>query len=273
MNFTEIEMLRWAKVHESKISPLANKETASIGTSYNYSREDHVHPLEEATDTTLGAVKVSSTLPLADIKSGSIGTSMKYSREDHKHPLITATDTVYGKVLASTANPLENAVTASPGTSYKYSREDHKHPYSTLSYLKSSNYNGQTTNLAVNGIIAFDTAEVVTGSLFTITNNKVTIKQSTNAVRINIHVGKVDFTSAGSFYFRLYDETNSQLVGVSGGVSTVATTASTAGGSDIVYTFIPSAQTTLYGKITTSSGTPTEIYDSWIEVQEIPLKY
>lgn len=232
MKIPHIIALKLSKTNESKSLPLASKETADIGVSYNYSREDHVHPLEEATTTTLGSVKISSSLPLANAATAKIGTSTKYSREDHVHPLIQS------------------------------------------SYLKVRNDNGQTTNLAVNGILTVDTAELATGSLFSFdANSKITIQPTTNIVKIIFHLGKVDFSTSGSLYFKLYNQTSSSLVGNSAGSETVSSSNNIIGSSDVSYSFIPSVQTVLYAKITSVTGTPVSIHDSWIEVIEIPNKY
>ncbi|KAA6371604.1 MAG: hypothetical protein EZS28_032869, partial [Streblomastix strix] len=50
--------------------------TATAGISTEYSRGDHIHPLN-----------VTTTIPISDSASVSVGTTNYYARNDHSHPL------------------------------------------------------------------------------------------------------------------------------------------------------------------------------------------
>ncbi|KAA6401053.1 MAG: hypothetical protein EZS28_003421 [Streblomastix strix] len=96
--------------------------TATAGVSTEYSRGDHVHPLN-----------ITTTIPISDSASGSVGSTNYYARNDHSHPLnITTTilpqDSVSGSVETNASNiPIVNGVGAN-GTSAFYARQDHIHP-------------------------------------------------------------------------------------------------------------------------------------------------
>ncbi|KAA6363626.1 MAG: hypothetical protein EZS28_040847, partial [Streblomastix strix] len=112
----------------------------SAGTSNEYARGDHQHPLQVSTvlpakDTANGEVGVAITyarsdhthhvnlsndIPLKDTGTGTAGTANIYASTTHQHPL---------NVDPTTANvPLVNATAAANGTSDFYSRNDHVHP-------------------------------------------------------------------------------------------------------------------------------------------------
>ncbi|KAA6370683.1 MAG: hypothetical protein EZS28_033792, partial [Streblomastix strix] len=112
----------------------------SAGTSNEYARGDHQHPLQISTvlpakDTANGEVGVATTyarsdhthhvnlsndIPLKDTGTGTAGTANIYASTTHQHPL---------NVDPTTANvPLVNATAAANGTSDFYSRNDHVHP-------------------------------------------------------------------------------------------------------------------------------------------------
>ncbi|KAA6380797.1 MAG: hypothetical protein EZS28_023677 [Streblomastix strix] len=79
--------------------------TVTAGTSTEYSREDHVHPLNISTNT-----------PNSDTASGSVGTSVNYARSDHSH-----------LINISTSIALQDSTSGSVGTSNQYARSDHSH--------------------------------------------------------------------------------------------------------------------------------------------------
>ncbi|KAA6321589.1 MAG: hypothetical protein EZS28_054536, partial [Streblomastix strix] len=119
----------------------AESGTAWIaGTSNEYARGDHQHPLQVSTvlpakDTAVGEEGVANTyarsdhthhvnlgnsVPKKDTGTGTGGTSNVYASATHQHPL---------NVDPTTANvPLVNATAAANGTSDFYSRNDHVHP-------------------------------------------------------------------------------------------------------------------------------------------------
>ncbi|KAA6383744.1 MAG: hypothetical protein EZS28_020728 [Streblomastix strix] len=120
----------------------------SAGTSNEYARGDHQHPLQVSTvlpakDTANGEVGVATTyarsdhthhvnlsndVPLKDTGTGTAGTANIYASTTHQHPL---------NVDLTTANvPLVNATAAANGTSDFYSRNDHVHPQQ-LTYDKN----------------------------------------------------------------------------------------------------------------------------------------
>ncbi|KAA6359573.1 MAG: hypothetical protein EZS28_044900, partial [Streblomastix strix] len=89
----------------SDATPLSDG-TAVAGYSTEYSRGDHVHPLN-----------VTSTIPISDSASGSVGTTNYYARNDHSHPL-----------NITTSIPPQDSVSGSVGTTNYYARNDHSHP-------------------------------------------------------------------------------------------------------------------------------------------------
>ncbi|KAA6378791.1 MAG: hypothetical protein EZS28_025683 [Streblomastix strix] len=89
----------------SYATPLSDG-TATAGISTEYSRGDHVHPLN-----------VTTTIPISDSASGSVGTTNYYARNDHSHPLN----------ITTTTPPLDSANGAVDTTNY-YARNDHSHP-------------------------------------------------------------------------------------------------------------------------------------------------
>ncbi|KAA6381224.1 MAG: hypothetical protein EZS28_023247 [Streblomastix strix] len=81
----------------------------SAGTSNEYARGDHQHPLQ-----------ISTVLLAKDTANGTAGTANIYASAAHQHPL---------NVDPTTANvPLVNVTAAANGTSDFYSRNDHIHP-------------------------------------------------------------------------------------------------------------------------------------------------
>ncbi|KAA6383017.1 MAG: hypothetical protein EZS28_021454, partial [Streblomastix strix] len=80
--------------------------TAAAGISTEYSRGDHVHPLN-----------ITSTIPISDSASGSVGTANYYARSDHSHPIN----------ITTTISPQDSA-SGSVGTANYYARNDHSHP-------------------------------------------------------------------------------------------------------------------------------------------------
>ncbi|KAA6398888.1 MAG: hypothetical protein EZS28_005588 [Streblomastix strix] len=89
----------------SDATPLADG-TATAGISTEYSRGDHVHPLN-----------VTTTIPISDSASGSVGTTNYYARNDHSHPL-NITNSI----------PPQDSASGSVGTTNYYARNDHSHP-------------------------------------------------------------------------------------------------------------------------------------------------
>ncbi|KAA6366126.1 MAG: hypothetical protein EZS28_038347, partial [Streblomastix strix] len=119
--------------------PLVDSGTGVAGTSNEYSRGDHKHPLQ-----------VSDVLPSKDTSVGNVGQASSYARSDHQHPIQTvntipvtdSTDGSYGTVDSYTRNdhshpinvqtnasiiPIVDGVGAN-GTSAYYARHDHVHP-------------------------------------------------------------------------------------------------------------------------------------------------
>ncbi|KAA6379034.1 MAG: hypothetical protein EZS28_025438, partial [Streblomastix strix] len=79
--------------------------TVTAGTSTEYSRGDHILPLNTSTTT-----------PNSDSANGAVGTSVNYARSDHSHPINISSDL-----------PLQYS-TGSVGTSNYYATSDHQHP-------------------------------------------------------------------------------------------------------------------------------------------------
>ncbi|KAA6363289.1 MAG: hypothetical protein EZS28_041184, partial [Streblomastix strix] len=89
----------------SDATPLSDG-SANAGIRTEYSRGDHVHPLN-----------ITSTIPVSDSASGSVGTANYYARSDHSHP-INVTTTI----------PPQDSASGSVGTANYYARSDHSHP-------------------------------------------------------------------------------------------------------------------------------------------------
>ncbi|KAA6381137.1 MAG: hypothetical protein EZS28_023336 [Streblomastix strix] len=89
----------------SDATPLSDG-TATAGISTEYSRGDHIHPLN-----------VTTTIPISDSASGSVGTTNYYARNDHSHPL-----------NITTSIPPQDSASGSVGTTNYYARNDHSHP-------------------------------------------------------------------------------------------------------------------------------------------------
>ncbi|KAA6363499.1 MAG: hypothetical protein EZS28_040974, partial [Streblomastix strix] len=90
----------------SDANPLIDSGTGVVGTSTEYSRGDHYHPLN-----------VTTTVPPSDSASGSVGTTNYYARNDHSHPL-----------NITTTIPPQDSASGSVGTTNYYARNDHSHP-------------------------------------------------------------------------------------------------------------------------------------------------
>ncbi|KAA6324105.1 MAG: hypothetical protein EZS28_054231, partial [Streblomastix strix] len=86
--------------------PLVDSGTGVAGTSNEYSRGDHKHPLQ-----------VSDVLPSKDTSVGTVGQASSYARSDHQHPIQTV-DTI----------PNSDSADGSYGTVDSYARNDHSHP-------------------------------------------------------------------------------------------------------------------------------------------------
>ncbi|KAA6388420.1 MAG: hypothetical protein EZS28_016053 [Streblomastix strix] len=120
--------------------PLVDSGTGVAGTSNEYSRGDHKHPLQvsdvlPAKDTVVGEigtvttyarsdhthhVNLGNSVPKKDTGTGTAGSANVYSSATHQHPL---------NIDPITANvPLVNATAAANGTSDYYCRNDHVHP-------------------------------------------------------------------------------------------------------------------------------------------------
>ncbi|KAA6357633.1 MAG: hypothetical protein EZS28_046840, partial [Streblomastix strix] len=78
--------------------------TVTAGTSTEYSRGDHIHPLN-----------ISTSVPISDTADGTVGVAVNYARSDHSHPINT-----------STTIPLQDNE-GSVGTANSYARSDHQH--------------------------------------------------------------------------------------------------------------------------------------------------
>ncbi|KAA6361225.1 MAG: hypothetical protein EZS28_043248, partial [Streblomastix strix] len=88
----------------SDANPLSDG-TVTAGTSAEYSRGDHIHPLN-----------ISTSVPISDTADGTVGTSVNYSRSDHSHP-----------INISATTPLQDSTLGSVGTANSYARSDHQH--------------------------------------------------------------------------------------------------------------------------------------------------
>lgn len=90
----------------STSTPLVDASTGTVGTSANFARGDHQHPLNVPTSGT----------PSAD-GTGARGSASTYARSDHVHPLN----------VAGSGTPSADG-TGSRGSAVTYARFDHVHP-------------------------------------------------------------------------------------------------------------------------------------------------
>ncbi|KAA6381758.1 MAG: hypothetical protein EZS28_022714 [Streblomastix strix] len=90
----------------SDANPLVDSRTGVTGTSTQYSRGDHQHPLQ-----------VSTVLPSKDTSVSTIGSASSYARSEHQHP-IQSVNTI----------PVSDLADGSYGTVESYARNDHSHP-------------------------------------------------------------------------------------------------------------------------------------------------
>ncbi|KAA6369074.1 MAG: hypothetical protein EZS28_035399 [Streblomastix strix] len=90
----------------SDATPLTDSGTGVAGTSNEYSRGDHQHPLQ-----------VSDVLPAKDTAVGTVGQASSYARSDHQHPIQTV-NTI----------PVTDSADGSYGTVDSYAGNDHSHP-------------------------------------------------------------------------------------------------------------------------------------------------
>ena len=106
----------------STIPPLMNG-TAAVGTSTNFSREDHIHP----SDTSRAPLASPALTGIPTAPTASVGTNTTQ---------IATTANVYATAtaLASSSNPLMAGI-AAPGTSQQFARADHVHPSDTNSTI------------------------------------------------------------------------------------------------------------------------------------------
>ncbi|KAA6377376.1 MAG: hypothetical protein EZS28_027097, partial [Streblomastix strix] len=108
---TSAEYSRGDHIHPLNIStsvPISDTADGAVGTSVNYARSDHSHP-----------INISSTIPLQDNDLGSVGTANSYARSDHQHTINVETN--------ASNIPTVNGV-GNNGSSTYYSRHDHVHP-------------------------------------------------------------------------------------------------------------------------------------------------
>ncbi|KAA6377414.1 MAG: hypothetical protein EZS28_027060 [Streblomastix strix] len=144
---------------------LIDSGTGVVGTSTEYSRGDHQHPLN-----------ISTTISPSYSVSGSAGTASYYARNDHSHPINIETN--------ASNIPIVNGVGANGSSAY-YSRQDHFHPQqltydgnvTATKFIKAgglttevlcangdtkaisdivSNYVDLTTNQTITGVKTFD---------------------------------------------------------------------------------------------------------------------
>ncbi|KAA6377699.1 MAG: hypothetical protein EZS28_026774 [Streblomastix strix] len=166
--------------------PSNSNGNGSAGTSNEYARGDHQHPLQVSTvlpakDTANGEagvattyarsdhthhVNLSSDIPLKDTGTGTAGTANIYASTTHQHPL---------NVDPTTANvPLVNATAAANGTSDFYSRNDHNHPQQltydgNITATKFIKTGGLATEIlcangdTINGVVDLATDQTITG--------------------------------------------------------------------------------------------------------------
>ncbi|KAA6367339.1 MAG: hypothetical protein EZS28_037134, partial [Streblomastix strix] len=107
---TSAEYSRGDHIHPLNIStsvPISDTADGAVGDSVNYARSDHSHP-----------INISSTIPLQD-NDGSVGTANSYARSDHQHLINVETN--------ASNIPVVNGVGVNGSSTY-YSRHDHVHP-------------------------------------------------------------------------------------------------------------------------------------------------
>ncbi|KAA6388334.1 MAG: hypothetical protein EZS28_016138 [Streblomastix strix] len=181
------EYSRGDHVHPLNITttiPISDSASGSVGTTNYYTRSDHSHP-----------INISATTPLQDSASGSVGTTNYYARNDHSHPINVETN--------ASNIPVVNGVGAN-GTSSLYARQDHIHPQqltydgnvTATKFIKTgglttevlcangdtkaisdivSNYVDLTTNQTISGVKTYDSLKKTNG-----TNQQILLADGTN---------------------------------------------------------------------------------------------
>ncbi|KAA6395225.1 MAG: hypothetical protein EZS28_009246 [Streblomastix strix] len=115
---------------ELDVTPLADSETAVAGTSNEFSRRDHKHPLQVSDVYQVKILLLTvDTIPISDSADGSYETVDSYARSDHSHLINIQTN--------ASIVPIVNGV-GNNGTTAYYSRHDHFHP-------QQLNYDGNVT--------------------------------------------------------------------------------------------------------------------------------
>ncbi|KAA6364109.1 MAG: hypothetical protein EZS28_040364 [Streblomastix strix] len=105
------EYSRGDHVHPLNVTstiPISDSASGSVGTDNYYARSDHSHP-----------INITTTIPPQDSASGSVDSTNYYARNDHSHPINVETN--------ASNIPIVNGVGAN-GTSAFYARQDHVHP-------------------------------------------------------------------------------------------------------------------------------------------------
>ncbi|KAA6380802.1 MAG: hypothetical protein EZS28_023670 [Streblomastix strix] len=170
----------------SDANPLIDSGTGVDGTSTQYSRGDHQHPLQvsdvlPSKDTSVGTVGQASTyarsdhqhpiqtvntIPVSDSANGSYGTVESYARNDHSHPINVQTN--------ASIVPVVNGV-GNNGTLAYYSRHDHVHPQqltydgnvTATKFIKAGGTSNEilcANGDTLNGVVDIEFEQTITGS-------------------------------------------------------------------------------------------------------------
>ncbi|KAA6394705.1 MAG: hypothetical protein EZS28_009768 [Streblomastix strix] len=110
-DYDESQWVETDKIVPDQMTPASDANpqadgTVTAGTSTEYSRGDHIHPLNTSTNS-----------PINDTANGAVDTSVNYARSNHTHPIN----------ISSTIAP-SDSTNGAVGTSNQYARSDHSHP-------------------------------------------------------------------------------------------------------------------------------------------------
>ncbi|KAA6392418.1 MAG: hypothetical protein EZS28_012050 [Streblomastix strix] len=151
------EYSRGDHVHPLNITttiPPSDSASGSVGTTNYYARNDHSHP-----------INITTTIPPHDSASGSVGTTNYYARNDHSHPINIETN--------ASNIPIVNGVDAN-GTSAFYARQDHIYPQQLIydrnvTVTKFIKAGGKATEVlcanedTLNGVVDIESNQTITG--------------------------------------------------------------------------------------------------------------
>lgn len=191
----QISSIVVGSVTYSTATPLVASSTPSAGSGDAVARANHVHPVQNAGQTSIVAI------------SGVTGTNVQAALENLK----TQVDSATGGATPSDTAPAPLATSAAAGTASTYSRSDHVHALPLAASITISGSGGMTTaNVQTELDYHYDLLQVhdtysdryyrVYGSPTPFTSiptglNTIAPKSRVNVLRMNTSGGNIDISS------------------------------------------------------------------------------